>query len=117
MKHYLVKEIQTCYVEYVVRADSVPEATSKSKEIDQDTQQLLNCPIYIKTNSYEVSRLKDDESDPVIVSAIKRIALNYVDDTPDPPKKRRPRGKAKVKARDKELDEVLTFVQKSKEKK
>ena len=72
MKHYLVKEMQTCYVEYVVRADSVPEARSKAKVIDQDVVELLNCPNYIKTNSYEVSRIKD-LTDPVIEGAIKKI--------------------------------------------
>ena len=72
MKHYLVKEIQTCYVEYVVRADSVPEARSKAKVIDQDVVELLNCPNYIKTNSYEVSRIKNS-TDPVIEGAIQKL--------------------------------------------
>ena len=81
MKHYLVKEIQTCYVEYVVRADSVPEARSKAKVIDQDVVELLNCPNYIKTNSYEVSRIKNS-TDPVIEGAIKQIET-YIKDNPN----------------------------------
>ena len=87
MKHYLVKEMQTCYVEYVVRADSVPEARSKAKVIDQDVVELLNCPNYIKTNSYEVSRIKD-LTDPVIEGAIKKIETYYKPDEPEPVKKR-----------------------------
>ena len=51
MKYYLVKEIQTCYTEYVVRAETIAKARAKAKVIDQDVAVLLNCPIFIKTNS------------------------------------------------------------------
>jgi hypothetical protein len=69
-----------------VRADSVPEARSKAQVIDQDVVELLNCPNYIKTNSYEVSRIKDS-TDPVIENAIKKIETYYEPDEPEPVKK------------------------------
>ena len=91
MKYYLVKEIQTCYVEYVVRAETVAKAKSKAKVIDEDVVELLNCPTFIKTNSYEAEMIKEGAGDPVIVQAIKDIELNYVPDEPEPPKKKRKR--------------------------
>ena len=92
MKYYLVKEIQTCYVEYVVRAETIAKAKAKAKVIDQDVVELLNCPTFIKTNSYEAEMIKDTETgDPVVVRAIKDIELNYAPDEPEAPKKKRKR--------------------------
>lgn len=91
MKYYLVKEIQTCYTEYVVRAETVAKAKSKAKVINEDVVELLNCPTFIKTNSYEAEMIKEDVGDPVIVQAIKDIELNYAPDEPEPPKKKRKR--------------------------
>ena len=97
MKYYLVKEVQTCYVEYVVRAENAAKAKSKAKVIDEDVVELLNCPTFIKTNSYEevevyeAEMIKEDAGDPVIVQAIKDIELNYAPDEPEPPKKKRKR--------------------------
>jgi hypothetical protein len=92
VKYYLVKEIQTCYVEYVVRAETVTKAKAKAKVIDQDVVELLNCPTFIKTNSYEAEEIKGKEAgDPVVVRAIKDIELNYAPDEPEPPKKKRKR--------------------------
>ena len=92
MKYYLVKEIQTCYTEYVVRAETIAKARRKAKIIDDDVVELLNCPTFIKTDSYEAEVIKDTETgDPVIVRAIKNIELNYVPDEPAPPKKKRKR--------------------------
>ena len=83
MKYYLVKEIQTCYTEYVVRAETVAKAKSKAKVINEDVVELLN--------SYEAEMIKEDAGDPVIVQAIKDIELNYAPDEPEPPKKKRKR--------------------------
>ena len=53
---------------------------------------MLNCPTFIKTNSYEAELIKDTETgDPVVVRAIKDIELNYAPDEPEPPKKKRKR--------------------------
>ena len=91
VKYYLVKEIQTCYTEYVVRAETVAKAKSKAKVINEDVVELLNCPTFIKTNSYEAEMIKEDVGDPVIIQAIKDIELNYAPDEPEPPKKKRKR--------------------------
>lgn len=103
MKYYLVTEFQTCYVEYLVGADSVPQARSKAKVIDQDVVELPGCPTYIKTTSYEVSQIKDT-TDPVIEKAVKTIESNYV--TEEPPKKK----KRKRRNFEKELDEVEAMI-------
>ena len=107
MKYYLVKEIQTCYTEYVVRAETIAKAKAKAKVIDQDVAVLLNCPTFIKTNSYEAEMIKDTETgDPVVVRAIKDIELNYAPDEPEPPKKKRKR-KSK---NDNDIDELVEMI-------
>jgi len=106
VKYYLVKEIQTCYTEYVVRAETIAKAKSKAKIIDQDVAVLLNCPTFIKTNSHEAELIKEDVGDPVIVQAIKDIELNYAPDEPEPPKKKRKR-KSK---NDNDIDELVEMI-------
>ena len=116
-KYYLVKEIQTCYVEYVVRADSVKETREKVKILDQDSQQLLNFPTYINTNRYEVSQLDSDQDDPIIVQAIKLIELNYVEIEPEeekPKRKRRKKFEPKQSATS-EIDELAALAKPTKE--
>jgi hypothetical protein len=106
VKYYLVKEIQTCYTEYVVRAETIAKAKSKAKVIDQDVAVLLNCPTFIKTNSYEAEMIKDTETgDPVVVRAIKDIELNYAPDEPEPPKKKRKKRKSKN-----DIDELVEMI-------
>ena len=105
MKYYLVKEIQTCYTEYVVRAETIVKAKRKAKIIDDDVVELLNCPTFIKTDSYEAEAIKDTETgDPVIVRAIKDIELNYAPDEPEPPKKKRKRRNKN------EIDELVEMI-------
>ena len=105
MKYYLVKEIQTCYTEYVVRAETIAKAKAKAKIIDQDVVELLNCPTFIKTDSYEAEAIKDTETgDPVIVRAIKDIELNYAPDEPAIPKKKRKRRNKN------EIDELVEMI-------
>ena len=105
MKYYLVKEIQTCYTEYVVRAETIAKAKAKAKIIDQDVVELLNCPTFIKTDSYEAEAIKDTETgDPVIVRAIKDIELNYAPDEPALPKKKRKRRNKN------EIDELVEMI-------
>jgi hypothetical protein len=107
MKYFLVTELQTCYTEYVVRASSVTEAKSKAKVIDQDVVELPGCPHYIKTNSYECSQISEN-TDPVVVNAIKTIEANYMEETPEPEKKTRKR--RSVKQKDKEIDELVEYI-------
>ena len=105
MKYYLVKEIQTCYTEYVVRAETIAKAKAKAKIIDQDVVELLNCPTFIKTDSYEAEAIKDTETgDSVIVRAIKDIELNYAPDEPALPKKKRKRRNKN------EIDELVEMI-------
>lgn len=87
MKYYIVKETQSVYVEYLVRADSLVEAKAKAKVIDQDVAELTSHPVFVKTVSYDGTRVDKDESDPIVISAIKRVEANYEVIEPDLPKK------------------------------
>jgi len=122
MKHYLVREYQNCYVEYLVGADSVGDARAKAKEVHDDAIEIVNSPIYIDSTKYTVKGLdKKDEDDPVVAEAIKRIDKNYEPEEIERKKKlrRTPRKKKKstVKATTKrksrkqaELDEAVDYI-------
>ncbi len=78
MKHYIVTEYQNCYVEYLVRADSVAEAKTKAQEVHDDAIEIVNSPVYIDSKKYIARRLYDkDEKDPVVTEAIKIVDKNY----------------------------------------
>jgi len=78
MKHYLVTEYQNCYVEYLVRANSVGDAKAKAREGHDDAIETVNSPVYIDSKKYTANVLdKKNEEDPVVADAIKLIDKNY----------------------------------------
>lgn len=108
MNYYLITETQVVSVEYLVGADSLVDAKTKVKVIDQDVVELTSHPVFVKTVSYDGKRVDKDESDPVVVSAIKRVEANYEVIEPDPPKKPvKRRGKKAEKENAKSLLELV----------
>jgi len=123
MKHYLVTEYQNCYVEYLVRANSVGDAKAKAREGHDDAIETVNSPVYIDSKKYTANVLdKKNEEDPVVADAIKLIDKNYEPEEIERKKKLRrtpikKKKKAAVKATTKrksrkqeELDEVVDYI-------
>ena len=51
MNYYLITETQVVSVEYLVGADSLVDAKTKVKVIDQDVVELTSHPVFVKTVS------------------------------------------------------------------
>ena len=79
MKYFIVKEMQTCYTEYLVKAESATQAKSKAKKIDQDCRELNNSPVFVDTISFEAKPLKEEEEKHLIIErAMNDIELQYI---------------------------------------
>tara|TARA_R110000824_G_scaffold103417_4_gene245696 strand:- start:6559 stop:6906 length:348 start_codon:yes stop_codon:yes gene_type:complete len=115
MKYYIVKEIQSVSVEYLVRADSLVEAKAKAKVIDQDVAELTSHPVFVETISYTGEKVDKDEDDIMVVAAMKRIELNYEVLEPEKPKK--PVKKRGAKAKKENSASLLEMVEKRHESK
>ena len=107
MKHYIVTEYQNCYVEYLVRADSVAEAKAKAQEVHEDAIEIVNSPVYIDSKKYVARRLYDkDEKDPVVTEAIRAIEKNYEPEEIERKKKLRSKRSPKKSQKQKKNNQI-----------